>query len=585
MFRAILFPWRAVARVGVDFVRDRRATMHILLAAGILPLLAAIGLTVDAGLGFMLKNRMGKALDVAGIAAGRVVYSNYYATEARSFFDANFPANFLGAQVTNFTIVPDANKEFITLDATATMPTRFMHIFNINTMTVSAHTVINRQNRGMELALVLDNTGSMRGSAMDTMKAGAAQLVDILYGDEETLPNLWVGVVPFVSTVNIGQSHSSWLVTGALDGKKYEFSQAEVTCDPGQASDGNNNNRPPCPDSHDTPAWSKLRCAGTNVTWDAFRNVCVVGTESVRTGLTEPQCTPIGIWINATAECVVGNGWKGCVEARATPFDSDDTPPGTQPFTPFYYAQNVDNSWLMPDARNNPNTGGSSPYSYPYDWSVDEINDGPNGRGQNNGRGPNLGCGPEILPLVQEKTTVKNKIAEMLPWHRGGTTSNIGLAWGWRVLSPRWRGLWAPTTPADMPLDYNTPLMDKVVVLMTDGNNQFYDWPDHQPNSGAGPNGSDYTAYGRLTDAGFTSINQGNDVLDGRMASECAAMKAQGIIIYTMVYGGAPDNATKTLFQNCASNPAQYFYAPNNTAMADAFRTIGTALSNLRIAQ
>ena len=173
----------------------------------------------------------------------------------------------------------------------------------------------------------------------------------------------------------------------------------------------------------------------------------------------------------------------------------------------------------------------------------------------------------------------------MQPWHRGGTTSNLGLAWGWRVLSPNWRGLWSPTTPADMPLDYNTPLMDKVVVLMTDGNNEYYDWPGHQPNSGVGPGGSDYNSYGRRNDFGFSTNAAAVAELNSRMSAACAAMKAQGIIIYTMIFGGAPNAATQTLFQNCASNPAQYFYAPNQTAMADAFRSIGTALSNLRIAE
>ena len=42
----------------------------------------------------------------------------------------------------------------------------------------------------------------------------------------------------------------------------------------------------------------------------------------------------------------------------------------------------------------------------------------------------------------------------MKPWRRGGTTGNLGLAWGWRMVSPNWRGLWGDT--ADLPLDYDT---------------------------------------------------------------------------------------------------------------------------------
>ncbi len=70
---------------------------------------------------------------------------------------------------------------------------------------------------------------------------------------------------------------------------------------------------------------------------------------------------------------------------------------------------------------------------------------------QNDGTGPNLGCGPAITPLIASKTNVLAAIDEMLPWHRGGTMANLGLAWGWRVLSPSWRGLWGGATPADLP--------------------------------------------------------------------------------------------------------------------------------------
>lgn len=80
---------------------------------------------------------------------------------------------------------------------------------------------------------------------------------------------------------------------------------------------------------------------------------------------------------------------------------------------------------------------------------------------RNNGRGPNLGCGPEILPLTASKTLVDAAVGNMGAWHRGGTTGNLGLSWGWRTLSPGWRGLWGGATPATLPLDYDAPLMER----------------------------------------------------------------------------------------------------------------------------
>ena len=91
------------------------------------------------------------------------------------------------------------------------------------------------------------------------------------------------------------------------------------------------------------------------------------------------------------------------------------------------------------------------------------------------------------------------------------------MVWGWRTISPRWRGLWGGATPADMPFDRDEPLMDKAVVLMTDGENQFYDWPQYvyedgklkTEGGGNGPDGSDFTAFGRLDDLEASGFGTG----------------------------------------------------------------------------
>ena len=58
----------------------------------------------------------------------------------------------------------------------------------------------------------MDNTGSMRsGGKMDASKAAAHDLIDIIYGSKTTLPNVWVALVPYTATVNIGTDHWNWL--------------------------------------------------------------------------------------------------------------------------------------------------------------------------------------------------------------------------------------------------------------------------------------------------------------------------------------------------------------------------------------
>lgn len=453
----------------ISFWRQRGGAVAVLIGVAIVPLIAVMGLAVDAGRAYLVQTKMSHAVDAAALAGGKAIFASYRDEDVQKLFDANFPANFLDAAAEPLEIVADPAGEDIQVVARATVPTTFLKVLGVPSVSVSVKAVVHRAVRGMELVLVMDNTGSMRsGGKMDAMKAAARDLIDILYGENETIENFWVGLAPYTATVNIGASRTAWLE-----------------------------------------------------------------------GYDAEQFAPAA--------------WKGCVEARAAPYDGTDDPPSVMGWRSFLYAGNTDNDW--------------PPILEENSW-------------QNDGRGPNLGCGPAITPLVAEKSTIQASIDEMLPWHRGGTMTNLGLAWGWRLLSPRWRGLWGGATPGDLPLDYGTPLIDKVVVILTDGVNQFY---DHPP---SGPVGSDYTAYRRREEGvlGTTSWTGVTNEINGRMAATCAAMKAEGVVIYAITFK-LSDGGTKALFEGCATTPDHYFDSPSNDQLSAIFQEIGTELSNLRLAQ
>ena len=125
-------------------------------------------------------------------------------------------------------------------------------------------------------------------------------------------------------------------------------------------------------------------------------------------------------------------------------------------------------------------------YWYPgdNDWQASSwTKTGNEPDSSNNSVGPNLDCPSlPILPETASKAAVTTVINKMVPVYRGGTFINLGLQAGWWTLSPTWQGLWGDP---NMPLAYNTPYMKKVIVLMTDGNNEWYDWPDGVPGTDA----------------------------------------------------------------------------------------------------
>jgi len=462
-----------------------------IFAFALLPVMAATGAAVDGTRMFLVRDSVQRAVDAAGLAAGHTLEVDSMATDARSFFDANFTNVEDVATLQDFTMTTNADSSVIDVAATVTVNTTFMRLFGFNEVSFTQRAQITRETRGMELTLVMDNTGSMRsGGKIGAARDAARILVESVYGDEDINPNLWVSLVPYTATVNIGANHTEWLT---LDGQN-----------------------------------------------------------SIAPG---GDYTP--------------TNWIGCVQARAGGLDETDDTPAFAPFTPYFYADNVDNDWILTD-------GGGAVTGFDLDES--------NGA-QNNGRGPNLGCGPAITPLIASKTAILAAIDIMQPWHRGGTTGNLGLVWGWRALSPDWRTFWEGTGSATLPLDYDEPFMDKVVVIMTDGQNQFFDFTGHSPDGGIGPDGSDHTSYGRLGEFGFATLNDARVEIDARFARTCEAMKAQGIIIYAITFGSTPSTSTQNLFRNCASNDSFFFHAPSNDQLREDFATIGRQLSNLRISQ
>src|SRR4051812_47217224 len=118
------------------------------------------------------------------------------------------------------------------------------------------------------------------------------------------------------------------------------------------------------------------------------------------------------------------------------------------------------------------------------------------------------------------------------------------MGWGWRMLSPSWRNLWGGTMNTDaLPLDYNTPLMNKAVILMTDGDNTI--------------DSSSKGAYGYLSDNRLGTTNSATAVttLNTRTTTICTNMKSHGILIYTIALGTSFNAASLAMLQSCASKP------------------------------
>ncbi|MDP6816281.1 MAG: pilus assembly protein, partial [Alphaproteobacteria bacterium] len=349
--------WRRAREQLRRFNRDNTGAIAIIFVLTLVPIAAAAGAAVDISRAYLVKHRLGMALDAAGLAVGASSGATEEELNAimQSYFDANYPAEELGVTAEPQMTIDGSD---ITITATADIDTTLMKIVGIDNIEVAASTTIIRETKGLDVVLVLDNTGSMSGSKLTSLKTAATSFVEILFGDNDESDLLLVGVVPFTGAVNIGIDE--------------DFRDLYTTSNPVDAD-------------------------------------------------YEPDI------------------WRGCVEARESPYDTTDDSQLDSPLGGGRWER-----YLWPDDyyRNR----WSRLYESLSNWQS---------------YGPNKYCPIELLPMTNVKQTVLDKIDDMIA--RGVTHINLGAVWGWRVLSPG-----APYTAGH---DYDDDEFNKAIVIMTDGAN------------------------------------------------------------------------------------------------------------------
>jgi hypothetical protein len=142
-----------------------------------------------------------------------------------------------------------------------------------------------------------------------------------------------------------------------------------------------------------------------------------------------------------------------------------------------------------------------------------------------------------MIPLGEDWTAFNARIDEMTP--AGNTNVTIGLSWGFQLLSPN--------EPFNAPAP--APDLDKVIVLMTDGENIQNRWT-----------------------ASANSIN-------ARTQKACDNVKAANIKLYTV----RVINGDVTLLKGCATKASMYYDVQNADQLNNVFSSIAQNLANLRI--
>lgn len=121
---------------------------------------------------------------------------------------------YLGSSWPVTSLAPNANNTKVIVSATSNVPTTFFAVVGLNQIQISASSQVTESMSGLELVMVLDNTGSMNNNGkMAALKIAATTLLKTIAPSGALPANVYVGIVPFSQTVNIGTDTvaQSWL--------------------------------------------------------------------------------------------------------------------------------------------------------------------------------------------------------------------------------------------------------------------------------------------------------------------------------------------------------------------------------------
>ncbi len=170
----------------------------VIFAFAVVMLFIGVGMGIDLWQAFSVKARLQSAVDAAALAIASTDRANYtpaqLQTRAQQYVTTNYPSAVLGTvnQNPGPTLSYGANANTIIVTAGATLPTTFMRIINVDTLSVTASGQAQAAYPNINFYLLLDSSPSMAIAAtqagIDTMVNNTSAQGGCAFGCHEVNP-------------------------------------------------------------------------------------------------------------------------------------------------------------------------------------------------------------------------------------------------------------------------------------------------------------------------------------------------------------------------------------------------------------
>lgn len=193
-----------------------------MFALALVPLIGFVGVGIDYGRANAARTEMQSALDSAALMLSKEV-GNLTSGQLQTRANEYFKALLKNADVSDLVITPTykSNDGFsLTMTATGTVANDFVGVIGHKTTKIDALSQVRWGNSRIRVALVLDNTGSMKNAGkMDALKQATKNLLKQLKEAATKPEDVYVSIIPFSKDVNVGSANynATWVDFSAWD--------------------------------------------------------------------------------------------------------------------------------------------------------------------------------------------------------------------------------------------------------------------------------------------------------------------------------------------------------------------------------
>lgn len=609
----------SLARFLKSFRREDGA-VAIWFAVLALPLAVLAFALVDVNRASVEKRHLQDALDAATLLAARSSATTSSAIDVIGDGALTGELSGSGAVLINSTFSVDGST--VTGVASAKVTPVIANLWLGGDMTVNAKSEVIRASTNLEVALVLDVTGSMSGTAITDLKTAATDLVNLVVQDVQSPYYSKAALVPYAPAVNLGSYAAAArgtpvgpkTITGAAweDGVTRTITAATKASPVVITSNNHGLQNDDVIRITNVSGMTQLNdktyvVAGRTANTFQLKGVNGKNYSTYSKNGTIKKClvSDCGVVITASNHGFLDGdnayitGVSGMTGLNSKNFTATNVTTNTfslsgtsgwdySSYSSGGAAQCTKYGCLLMDFTNadgddlrwsptncvTERTGSdrytdASPSSSPVGFNYQKSS-------------TSNGCpAATIIPLTSTKKTLTDEIAKFTAV--GSTAGQIGVGWGWYMVSPNFASMW-PT--ASQPASYDKKDLLKVVVIMTDGDfNTPYCNGVIAKNAGSGSGSSD-----EKINCSATTSNQGSYYTNADAVTQaramCDAMKLKGVIVYTVGFNITAGSSAETLVKKCATSEDKHVYLPSGGgALKDAFAAIGRDIMKLRLSK